>query len=68
MLTYLRSAAVGVPDAALIPLWERKFPGRLRKLEQLNPETLAEFATLIQDVVKGSSGSSFARTASVTTL
>ncbi len=26
LLTWLRSAAVGVPDAALIPLWNREFP------------------------------------------
>lgn len=33
LLTWLRSPLVGVPDAALIPLWSRKFPNLLTELE-----------------------------------
>jgi ATP-dependent helicase/nuclease subunit A len=32
LLTVLRSPSVGVPDAALIPLWSRRFPKRLTEL------------------------------------
>jgi ATP-dependent helicase/nuclease subunit A len=32
LLTVLRSALVGVPDAALIPLWRRDFPRRVTEL------------------------------------
>ncbi len=32
LLTVLRSALVGVPDAALIPLWQRDFPRRVTEL------------------------------------
>ena len=32
LLTVLRSALVGVPDAALIPLWQREFPRRVTEL------------------------------------
>jgi ATP-dependent helicase/nuclease subunit A len=32
LLTVLRSALVGVPDAALIPLWRREFPRRVTEL------------------------------------
>ena len=32
LLTVLRSAMVGVPDAALIPLWRRQLPRRLTEL------------------------------------
>jgi ATP-dependent helicase/nuclease subunit A len=35
LLTYLRSPAVGVPDAALIPLWRHRFPDLLS--EQTEP-------------------------------
>jgi ATP-dependent helicase/nuclease subunit A len=33
LLCYLRSAAVGVPDAALIPLWTRGFPALVTALD-----------------------------------
>lgn len=32
LLTVLRSPTVGVPDAALIPLWGRGFPGKMTRL------------------------------------
>ena len=34
LLAYLRSAAAGVPDAALIPLWSRGFPRLVTELER----------------------------------
>ena len=49
LITYLRSVAVGVPDAAWIPLWSRGFPDHLAKLDGSQPEPLAELATLIRD-------------------
>jgi ATP-dependent helicase/nuclease subunit A len=49
LLTYLRSAAVGVPDAALLPLWSRHFPAQLRKLEEPREDALAALAELIRD-------------------
>ena len=43
LLTWLRSAAVGVPDAALIPLWGRGFPRLASDLEgAADPERTAE--------------------------
>ncbi|MDH3745507.1 MAG: UvrD-helicase domain-containing protein, partial [Acidobacteriota bacterium] len=33
LLTFLRSVAVGVPDAALIPLWRQGLPGLLTELQ-----------------------------------
>jgi ATP-dependent helicase/nuclease subunit A len=45
LLTVLRSPSVGVPDAALIPLWSRKFPKRMTEL--VSPAGLAGLAQLI---------------------
>ncbi|HEX3130311.1 MAG TPA: UvrD-helicase domain-containing protein [Thermoanaerobaculia bacterium] len=47
LLTVLRSPSVGVPDAALIPLWSRKFPKRMTEL--LSPAGLAGLAELIDE-------------------
>jgi len=49
-LSYLRSAAVGVPDAAWIPLWSRGLPDRLAGLDAGDPESLGELATAIREV------------------
>jgi ATP-dependent helicase/nuclease subunit A len=48
LLTYLRSAAVGVPDAALLPLWLRHFPALLRKLEEPRIDALVALGELIR--------------------
>lgn len=40
LLTVLRSPTVGVPDAALIPLWTRGFPRKMTELS--NPAALAD--------------------------
>jgi ATP-dependent exoDNAse (exonuclease V) beta subunit len=44
LLAFLRSAAVGVPDAALLPLWRRGFPSLLTNLEDLTPDKFSELA------------------------
>lgn len=49
LLTVLRSPSVGVPDAALIPLWGRGFPGRMMKLVSPDPGTLDRLAGLIRE-------------------
>jgi ATP-dependent helicase/nuclease subunit A len=40
LLTFLRSAMVGVPDAAWIPLWSRSFPERITEIQGEDPERL----------------------------
>jgi ATP-dependent helicase/nuclease subunit A len=47
LLTVLRSPSVGVPDAALVPLWSRKFPKRMTELT--SPASLAGLAELISE-------------------
>ncbi len=47
LLTVLRSPWIGVPDAALIPLWSRKFPKRMTELT--SPEGLHGLAELIAE-------------------
>ena len=51
LLTLLRSAAVGVPDAALIPLWVRRIPSRLGALHGAAPDALGELRVLLDEVV-----------------
>ncbi|MBV8201788.1 MAG: UvrD-helicase domain-containing protein, partial [Acidobacteria bacterium] len=41
LITLLRSPAVGVPDAALLPLWRHELPRLLTELHQPIPERLA---------------------------
>jgi len=48
-ISYLRSAAVGVPDAAWIPLWSRGFPDRLAQLDAEDPAAIAELVTSIRE-------------------
>jgi ATP-dependent helicase/nuclease subunit A len=54
LLTWLRSAAVGVPDAALIPLWSRGFPRLASELDgSADPvrttEALRQISALTQE-------------------
>jgi len=49
LLCYLRSANVGVPDAALIPLWTRGFPGLVTALEGSGDAALDRVAGCIAD-------------------
>jgi ATP-dependent helicase/nuclease subunit A len=39
LLTFLRSALVGVPDSALMPLWRQDFPRRITELDDPDDET-----------------------------
>ena len=53
LLTWLRSAAVGVPDAALIPLWNRGFPRLASELGgAADPARAAEALRQIAALVK----------------
>jgi len=49
LLTVLRSATVGVPDAALIPLWFRQFPRHMTELRAPLPEVLGG----LRDAIEG---------------
>jgi ATP-dependent exoDNAse (exonuclease V) beta subunit len=40
LLAWLRSPSVGLPDAALIPLWTRGFPAQVSELESSSGESL----------------------------
>jgi len=51
LLTLLRSGFVGVPDAALLPLWRRALPDRFGALCASNPETLDALRELLDEVV-----------------
>ncbi|HYX24291.1 MAG TPA: UvrD-helicase domain-containing protein [Thermoanaerobaculia bacterium] len=52
LLTVLRSATVGVPDAALIPLWNRKLPKRMTELAGPDPGALAA----LREAIEGAAG------------
>lgn len=54
LLTVLRSILVGVPDAALIPLWRKGFPGRVTDLTpaRLDDERLRERLIELRDLVQ----------------
>lgn len=54
LLTVLRSVLVGVPDAALIPLWRHGFPGRVTDLTpaRLDDERLRERLAELRDLVE----------------
>jgi ATP-dependent helicase/nuclease subunit A len=52
LLTWLRSPSVGVPDAALLPLWTRGFPARVSPLGSGDPRAVADLARLIDEASK----------------
>lgn len=52
LLTVLRSATVGVPDAALIPLWHRQFPRKMTELRGPAPEALAGLREAIEGAAR----------------
>lgn len=52
LLTVLRSPAVGVPDAALIPLWQEGFPRRMTELAGPRPDALKA----LQEAIEGALG------------
>jgi ATP-dependent helicase/nuclease subunit A len=47
LVAWLRSAAVGVPDAALLPLWARGFPGMMTELAGPDPAALGRLREVI---------------------
>jgi ATP-dependent helicase/nuclease subunit A len=49
LLTVLRSASVGVPDAALLPLWSRDFPRLATELLRPAPQRLAAISAVIRE-------------------
>jgi len=52
LIAYLRSVAVGVPDAAWIPLWSRAFPARVAQLDAPDPRALEELAVDVRDAAR----------------
>jgi ATP-dependent helicase/nuclease subunit A len=50
LLTWLRSASVGVPDAALLPLWIREFPRRVTALHGADPGAMGSLGEMIDAV------------------
>ncbi|MFL6194453.1 MAG: UvrD-helicase domain-containing protein [Thermoanaerobaculia bacterium] len=52
LLTVLRSSSVGVPDAALIPLWNRGFPGKMTDLRAPAAEPLSALRRIIEQAAK----------------
>ncbi|HLE85383.1 MAG TPA: UvrD-helicase domain-containing protein, partial [Thermoanaerobaculia bacterium] len=51
LLTLLRSPAVGVPDAALVPLWSEGLPRRITELDPSDPKALASALGGIREAV-----------------
>ena len=52
LLTVLRSPWVGVPDAALIPLWNRQFPRKMTELRSPTPEALGALRETIEGAAR----------------
>jgi len=53
LLGWLRSSAVGVPDAALVPLFRHAFPSRFAGLSGPNQAALAELEQLAVELADG---------------
>lgn len=52
LVAYLRSCAVGVPDAAWIPLWNKGFPGLMAKLSAPEPKRLQVIKDRVLEVAR----------------
>jgi ATP-dependent exoDNAse (exonuclease V) beta subunit len=52
LLTVLRSSTVGVPDAALIPLWNRQLPRLMTELRAPSAEALAALRRAIEGAAR----------------
>ncbi len=50
LVTWLRSPAVGLPDAALVPLWLRELPQRVTGLRGRDAPALAELRAVLHEV------------------
>jgi len=53
LLTVLRSSWVGVPDAALLPLWRRGLPDLVSQLREDAPDRLRELTALVEEASEG---------------
>lgn len=53
LLTLMRSATVGVPDVALIPLWTRGFPDDVRALHTPDRSALDSIRRKVEEVAAG---------------
>jgi len=52
LVTWLRSASVGVPDAAWVPLFARGLPDRVAALEEADEASLGELTGLLREVAR----------------
>ncbi len=52
LVGWLRSPAVGVPDAAWLPLWQRGFPDRMAKLESPDAPALSAISVLVGEAAR----------------
>lgn len=51
LLTHLRSPAVGLPDAALLPLWGKGFPNLMTELNGSRPEVLQQACDAVRQAL-----------------
>lgn len=52
LVTFLRSAMVGVPDAAWLPLWTRSFPEMVTELRGVNSEVMVRLRAVIEEAAQ----------------
>lgn len=52
LVTVLRSSTVGVPDAALVPLWNHQFPLAMTELSGPDPGRLAALRDVIEEAAR----------------
>ncbi|HEX6863406.1 MAG TPA: 3'-5' exonuclease, partial [Thermoanaerobaculia bacterium] len=52
LVTVLRSSSVGVPDAALVPLWNRQLPLLMTELSGPDPQRLAGLRDVIEEAAR----------------
>ncbi len=52
LVTWLRSPVVGIPDAAWIPLWARRFPERMTALGAPDPAALQALDEMLREVAE----------------
>lgn len=53
LVSFLRSASVGVPDAAWIQLWSRGFPRAMAELSEPDPKKILQIRELVEEVAQG---------------
>ncbi len=56
LLAFLRSAWVGVPDAALLGLWQRGFPHDMTRLRGPEPELIEKLTSAARDTARQLAG------------